>query len=135
MVPGGNKRQKPEAMADICAAKFKESFHGFAAAHSDHAPWRSGVSAERRNSWEEQSAALCRDASTKRRFMRSEHLQNLDVNRSHEPVGIPLNRPPGTFSQDRKSTRLNSSHLVISYAVFCLKKKKNQIHRPTPETT
>src|SRR5256885_6292658 len=32
---------------------------------------------------------------------------------------------------DRKSTRLNSSHLVISYAVFCLKKKKNkhQSHR------
>src|SRR2546426_7307636 len=28
---------------------------------------------------------------------------------------------------DRKSTRLNSSHLVISYAVFCLKKKKNHI--------
>src|SRR5205807_4986859 len=27
-------------------------------------------------------------------------------------------------SEDRKSTRLNSSHLVISYAVFCLKKKK-----------
>src|SRR5256885_7008053 len=27
-------------------------------------------------------------------------------------------------SKDRKSTRLNSSHLVISYAVFCLKKKK-----------
>src|ERR1022692_3185302 len=29
------------------------------------------------------------------------------------------------FRSDRKSTRLNSSHLVISYAVFCLKKKKN----------
>src|SRR2546426_8819095 len=28
-------------------------------------------------------------------------------------------------TRDRKSTRLNSSHLVISYAVFCLKKKKN----------
>src|SRR2546426_4553718 len=28
--------------------------------------------------------------------------------------------------EDRKSTRLNSSHLVISYAVFCLKKKKNK---------
>src|SRR5256885_13092976 len=28
---------------------------------------------------------------------------------------------------DRKSTRLNSSHLVISYAVFCLKKKKNDV--------
>src|SRR5256885_3122803 len=29
-----------------------------------------------------------------------------------------------TTAEDRKSTRLNSSHLVISYAVFCLKKKK-----------
>src|SRR5690625_6379057 len=28
-------------------------------------------------------------------------------------------------SEDRKSTRLNSSHVAISYAVFCLKKKKN----------
>src|SRR5438132_5323586 len=37
-------------------------------------------------------------------------------------------------SRDRKSTRLNSSHTVISYAVFCLKKKKNvhdeQVARP-----
>src|SRR2546426_8553026 len=32
---------------------------------------------------------------------------------------------PAHGAQDRKSTRLNSSHLVISYAVFCLKKKKN----------
>src|SRR5256885_4574480 len=31
---------------------------------------------------------------------------------------------PAVECQDRKSTRLNSSHLVISYAVFCLKKKK-----------
>src|ERR1022692_1573934 len=34
------------------------------------------------------------------------------------------------WQTDRKSTRLNSSHLVISYAVFCLKKKK-QHHRAT----
>src|SRR2546426_5587573 len=32
-------------------------------------------------------------------------------------------------ARDRKSTRLNSSHLVISYAVFCLKKKKYIISR------
>src|SRR5256885_15879098 len=32
---------------------------------------------------------------------------------------------PEAADQDRKSTRLNSSHLVISYAVFCLKKKKH----------
>src|SRR2546426_8789583 len=40
-------------------------------------------------------------------------------------------RPLGTLFlnllSDRKSTRLNSSHLVISYAVFCLKKKKHKI--------
>src|SRR5438128_5263368 len=34
-------------------------------------------------------------------------------------------------TRDRKSTRLNSSHGSISYAVFCLKKKKNNTHRNT----
>src|SRR5436190_30832 len=38
------------------------------------------------------------------------------------PSGVPR-----TFGEDRKSTRLNSSHTVISYAVFCLKKKKKTI--------
>src|SRR5258708_21237402 len=36
-----------------------------------------------------------------------------------------------TDASDRKSTRLNSSHQIISYAVFCLKKKKNQRHLTT----
>src|SRR5205807_3204281 len=36
-----------------------------------------------------------------------------------------IERARSGFALDRKSTRLNSSHLVISYAVFCLKKKKN----------
>src|SRR5256885_8510354 len=39
--------------------------------------------------------------------------------------GLPVLRVrPRDCERDRKSTRLNSSHLVISYAVFCLKKKK-----------
>src|SRR5256885_9365739 len=50
-----------------------------------------------------------------------------------EPVGAlaaHFARLIGTLHAvgDRKSTRLNSSHLVISYAVFCLKKKKNNIY-------
>src|SRR5438034_5421419 len=43
------------------------------------------------------------------------------------PPRLPSPRPPSRqarTSSDRKSTRLNSSHTVISYAVFCLKKKK-----------
>src|SRR5260221_3855684 len=36
---------------------------------------------------------------------------------------------------DRKSTRLNSSHTVISYAVFCLKKKNNRVFRAQPTPT
>src|SRR2546426_5651201 len=43
-------------------------------------------------------------------------------------AGIGIREVADRLSQrvrDRKSTRLNSSHLVISYAVFCLKKKKN----------
>src|SRR2546426_4428821 len=38
---------------------------------------------------------------------------------------VPFVERHGLAGADRKSTRLNSSHLVISYAVFCLKKKKN----------
>src|SRR5689334_20280336 len=37
--------------------------------------------------------------------------------------------------EDRKSTRLNSSHSSISYAVFCLKKKTKNYSRCTPQTT
>src|SRR5256885_5798037 len=39
-------------------------------------------------------------------------------------VILPQKQTNGIGFADRKSTRLNSSHLVISYAVFCLKKKK-----------
>src|SRR2546426_5212224 len=50
------------------------------------------------------------------------------------PLGRAAMVPPGEARdavvvgvfRDRKSTRLNSSHLVISYAVFCLKKKKKK---------
>src|SRR5256885_10415426 len=38
-------------------------------------------------------------------------------------------------TEDRKSTRLNSSHLVISYAVFCLKKKNSTTPCYTPQVT
>src|SRR5256885_10842385 len=47
----------------------------------------------------------------------------LDEQASAEQLEILRRMTP---EQDRKSTRLNSSHLVISYAVFCLKKKKKQ---------
>src|SRR2546430_12889620 len=40
----------------------------------------------------------------------------------------------GAVDLDRKSTRLNSSHSQISYAVFCLKKKKNYPTRTSPPT-
>src|SRR2546430_9222846 len=64
---------------------------------------------------------------------------SLLINDVHS-VGIAIKRDPGikvsldnhtteslhALPQDRKSTRLNSSHSQISYAVFCLKKKNNQ---------
>src|SRR5688572_32666290 len=42
----------------------------------------------------------------------------------HLDEHLPLRGGDETVHQDRKSTRLNSSHSQISYAVFCLKKKK-----------
>src|SRR2546430_15763436 len=45
------------------------------------------------------------------------------------PFVVTRHTMPLTLPPDRKSTRLNSSHSQISYAVFCLKKKKKNSHR------
>src|SRR2546430_7759820 len=51
--------------------------------------------------------------------------------RAREPT-----REPGALTLDRKSTRLNSSHSQISYAVFCLKnKKKHEVTVSPPSAT
>src|SRR2546426_9020392 len=47
------------------------------------------------------------------------HARSLDARKEEEIISF--------LGEDRKSTRLNSGHLVISYAVFCLKKKKTMI--------
>src|SRR5256885_13086382 len=57
-------------------------------------------------------------------------LLNVKVAGRFDPSGVPavqqaVARARRWGRRDRKSTRLNSSHLVISYAVFCLKKKHN----------
>src|SRR5438270_10733293 len=43
-----------------------------------------------------------------------------------QDLGLSAEQTLAATSEDRKSTRLNSSHSQISYAVFCLKKKKNE---------
>src|SRR5689334_23890973 len=50
------------------------------------------------------------------------------------PVGTPADYPR-VYGGDRKSTRLNSSHSSISYAVFCLKKKKTKKKRNNTQYT
>src|SRR2546430_11992707 len=47
---------------------------------------------------------------------------------------LRIRRSLGYGLRDRKSTRLNSSHSQISYAVFCLKTKKSTKHTPTTTT-
>src|SRR5260221_6160237 len=50
------------------------------------------------------------------------------VFRPHEKITpSPHRAGPAAGARDRKSTRLNSSHTVISYAAFCLKKKKGRL--------
>src|SRR5256885_5889818 len=58
-----------------------------------------------------------------------DHVQELAGGRHAQAVDVDQQLPRNAQAfvdavADRKSTRLNSSHLVISYAVFCLKKKK-----------
>src|SRR2546422_4361446 len=51
-------------------------------------------------------------------------LRSRRIGRTRSPLGP---RAPDAAAADRKSTRLNSSHGYISYAVFCLKKKKKDL--------
>src|SRR3712207_7036363 len=52
----------------------------------------------------------------------------------HYPRRRPV-LPPSRATEDRKSTRLNSSHANISYAVFCLKKKQIPTHLKLPSAS
>src|SRR5256886_4137017 len=59
----------------------------------------------------------------------SSTLENFRARRSAAScASVPVCQPLTPASLDRKSTRLNSSHSQISYAVFCLKKKKHELH-------
>src|SRR5438270_4703330 len=61
------------------------------------------------------------------------------LSRVPNPTGQPNHRPGrregADPSLDRKSTRLDSSHSQISYAVFCLKEKKTKTHYSSKSTT
>src|SRR5690242_21217390 len=63
---------------------------------------------------------------------RRDHLQGTPHRRrsrrlhGDRPAAAEFSHQPGSDELDRKSTRLNSSHMSISYAVFCLKKKKKK---------
>src|SRR5258708_10348777 len=63
-----------------------------------------------------------------------EHLREVAAH-AEDALRADVQREAAVFKEtkDRKSTRLNSSHQIISYAVFCLKKKKirNQPHHST----
>src|SRR5256885_4026120 len=81
---------------------------------------------------------LFRSVVFKTSYSRSAVLRLTQADTSPVPFGAVVSDESGkdlgmVGKADRKSTRLNSSHLVISYAVFCLKKKKRK--RPTPSST
>src|SRR6266850_5540195 len=69
-------------------------------------------------------------AELSKKIKRQQPSQRSDPDHGEPSFGgrhFPEQRRANHFDEiDRKSTRLNSSHLVISYAVFCLKKKKKK---------
>src|SRR5438477_8822652 len=64
--------------------------------------------------------------------MPTEEMPQVKVTVSESSPGAEIVIPIFVEKIDRKSTRLNSSHMSISYAVFCLKKKKQNITRNKP---
>src|SRR5258708_23370999 len=87
---------------------------------------------------QEQSIPLCKfeDLLTERQYKRWQDNKVQAATTEQEPrylrrqISSTTAREDkhGTVGADRKSTRLNSSHQIISYAVFCLKKKKKAPH-------
>src|SRR5205807_6640643 len=72
------------------------------------------------------AAAATTDEKARKLYARAQQIRNL----TFEPEKTNA-EARSARDKDRKSTRLNSSHLVISYAVFCLKKKKKKNKKRT----
>src|SRR5438874_5392689 len=78
-----------------------------------------------------------RRGQTQRRFrqeLKEEHAGGEQHRAAKKETGTQ-NQGNAVLGADRKSTRLNSSHVEISYAVFCLKKKKDQSVEPKDSAT
>src|SRR5258708_21677098 len=73
-------------------------------------------------------ACRCWDSAPPDKWIANELRRDTNQLRQNDQIGVMFD----TFhDRDRKSTRLNSSHQIISYAVFCLKKKKTYTsHHP-----
>src|SRR5690625_6912967 len=82
-------------------------------------PTRRSSDLIREENWIQRSVALSRESNEKIVNLSIQHLKDKKelTNNPHKIIAVAC-------SIDRKSTRLNSSHVAISYAVFCLKKKK-----------
>src|SRR2546426_2560055 len=98
---------------------------------SSYAPWWRGSRLDRPSSRGRSRRFQARSSPDSPASVQAQWQRCADVV-THPPTDATVPRAPrlpswpgGTvLRRDRKSTRLNSSHLVISYAVFCLKKKK-----------
>src|SRR2546422_6313133 len=77
-------------------------------------------------------AGEIRSATDRSGSRRHTHLRSLPFSNKNASR-LPARSSPAPIA-DRKSTRLNSSHGYISYAVFCLKKKKGRTHICNPVT-
>src|SRR5258708_1657669 len=98
---------------------------------ADQAPWAPALGAGRREAMYLPSASTSRAPNTLAPYLSMSVWGSLTI-QSHFSVlaktGSVTSMPPA-IQPDRKSTRLNSSHQIISYAVFCLKKKKKYAFR------
>src|SRR5690625_6027794 len=76
----------------------------------------------------ERAFFICNASRNKTVYLRNQNFISVDsgtIESDYLVIGSGLAGLYSALKADRKSTRLNSSHVAISYAVFCLKKKKN----------
>src|SRR3989442_6835712 len=93
--------------------------------------WREMILAARHRSYSRLDSSPVASGWSRSCSMMKRSIVMTDVDVCTLAIGRERDRPRliGSEDLDRKSTRLNSSHVRISYAVFCLKKKHKSLHR------
>src|SRR5690554_7466282 len=119
------KRSETAPRKILAALKHLSAYIVFSLKEDKHSVWIAQREGRAKDGLDRTDAAIIKMFAVN--DGRGEHFSEFIKSLKIVPVSVSYEYDP--CDEDRKSTRLNSSHVRISYAVFCLKKKKNKQYK------